>query len=100
MLDCLQLLHFHIESHIPCVEVLNDGVNEPTYINCGLVKLGTNMKIIYIGGGLGIDYEGITTYYFSDMSISYIMEEYAAVGVKLFRVSYNQKGVSNPIIYS
>lgn len=99
MLDCLQLLHFHIGSQIPSVEILNDGVSEAAYIYCELVKLGAGMKIIDIGGGLGIDYEG-TKSSSSDMSVSYSLEEYAAAVVKAVRVACSQKGVNHPIICS
>lgn len=99
MLDCLQVLHFHIGSQIPCVEVLNDGVSEAAYIYCELVKMGAGMKIIDIGGGLGIDYEG-TKSSCSDMSVSYSLEEYAAAVVKAVRVACSQKGVNHPIICS
>jgi len=81
MLDCLELLHFHIGSKIPWVEVLNDGVSEPAYIYCDLVKLGANMKIIDIRERLGIDYEG-TKSSWSDMYVSNIPEEYVTIVVK------------------
>jgi len=38
--------------------VLNDGVRKMMYIYYDFVKLGANMKISDIGGGLGIYYEG------------------------------------------
>ncbi|KAF5797560.1 putative arginine decarboxylase [Helianthus annuus] len=58
MLDCFELLHFHIGSQIPTTELLADGVGEDTQIYCELVRLGASMKVIDIGGGLGIDYDG------------------------------------------
>ncbi|KAB2042940.1 hypothetical protein ES319_D02G252800v1 [Gossypium barbadense] len=58
MLDCLQLLHFHIGSQIPSTALLQDGVVEATQIYSELVRLGACMKVIDIGGGLGIDYDG------------------------------------------
>ncbi|KAJ1386323.1 PLP-binding barrel [Sesbania bispinosa] len=58
MLDCLQLLHFHIGSQIPSTTFLADGVGEAAQIYCELVRLGAHMRVIDIGGGLGIDYDG------------------------------------------
>ncbi|KAG4209452.1 hypothetical protein ERO13_A03G199500v2 [Gossypium hirsutum] len=58
MLDCLQLLHFHIGSQIPSTALLQDGVVEATQIYSELVRLGACMKVIDIGGGLGVDYDG------------------------------------------
>ena len=54
MLDCLQLLHFHIGSQIPSTTLLTDGVEEAVQIYCELVRLGTSMQVIGIGGGMGI----------------------------------------------
>ncbi|KAK8317325.1 hypothetical protein V6Z12_A13G103300 [Gossypium hirsutum] len=58
MLDCLQLLHFHIGSQIPSTALLQAGVVEAAQIYSELVRLGADMKVIDIGGGLGIDYDG------------------------------------------
>ncbi|KAG0460359.1 hypothetical protein HPP92_020247 [Vanilla planifolia] len=43
MLDCLQLLHFHIGSQIPSTALLADGVGEAAQIYCELVRLGAGM---------------------------------------------------------
>ncbi|PPD99108.1 hypothetical protein GOBAR_DD03837 [Gossypium barbadense] len=56
MLDCLQLLHFHIGSQIPSTALLQDGVVEATQIYSELVRLGACMKVIDIGGGLGMSF--------------------------------------------
>uniref|UniRef100_A0A0C9RFY5 Arginine decarboxylase n=1 Tax=Wollemia nobilis TaxID=56998 RepID=A0A0C9RFY5_9CONI len=99
MLDCLQLLHFHIGSQIPSVTVLNDGVSEAAHIYCELVKMGANMKVIDIGGGLGIDYDG-TKSASSDMSVAYDLEEYASAVVEAVRAACTQKGVVHPVLCS
>lgn len=99
MLDCLQLLHFHIGSQIPSVALLNDGVSEAAYIYCELAKLGANMRIIDIGGGLGIDYDG-TKSGSSDMSVAYTLEEYAMAVVSAIRGVCDQKGVCHPMLCS
>uniref|UniRef100_A0A0D6R5T3 Arginine decarboxylase n=1 Tax=Araucaria cunninghamii TaxID=56994 RepID=A0A0D6R5T3_ARACU len=99
MLDCLQLLHFHIGSQIPSVSVLNDGVSEAAHIYCELVKMGANMKVIDIGGGLGIDYDG-TKSASSDMSVAYDLEEYASAVVEAVRAACAQKGVVHPVLCS
>ncbi|URE48173.1 arginine decarboxylase [Musa troglodytarum] len=57
MLDCLQLLHFHIGSQIPTTSLLSDGVGEAAQIYCELARLGAAMRVIDIGGGLGIGYD-------------------------------------------
>ncbi|XP_057741311.1 arginine decarboxylase-like [Arachis stenosperma] len=74
MLDCLQLLHFHIGSMIPSTSLLADGVSEAAQIYCELVRMGANMRVIDIGGGLGIDYNGSKSSD-SDVSVGYGLEK-------------------------
>lgn len=99
MLDCLQLLHFHIGSQIPSTALLADGVGEAAQIYCELVRLGAGMCVIDIGGGLGIDYDGSQSSS-SDMSVGYSLEEYAAAVVQCIRDVCDQKFVKHPIICS
>ncbi|KAK8564333.1 hypothetical protein V6N12_036459 [Hibiscus sabdariffa] len=99
MLDCLQLLHFHIGSQIPSTDLLQEGVGEAVQIYSELVRLGANMKVIDIGGGLGIDYDGSKSGN-SDLSVSYGLEEYASAVVNAIRVVCDQKSIKHPIICS
>ncbi|XP_043697338.1 arginine decarboxylase-like [Telopea speciosissima] len=99
MLDCLQLLHFHIGSQIPSTTLLADGVRESAQIYCELVRLGAGMRVIDIGGGLGIDYDGSRSTE-SDLSVGYGLEEYAAAVVQAVRHACDQKFVKHPVICS
>ncbi|XVE48951.1 hypothetical protein DITRI_Ditri01bG0043300 [Diplodiscus trichospermus] len=99
MLDCLQLLHFHIGSQIPSTALLQDGVGEAAQIYSELVRLGADMKVIDIGGGLGIDYDGSKSGN-SDLSVSYGLEEYASAVVNAIRFVCDRKSIKHPIICS
>lgn len=99
MLDCLQLLHFHIGSQIPSTALLSDGVAEAAQIYCELVRLGAPMRVIDIGGGLGIDYDGSKSGG-SDMSIAYTLDEYALAVVGTIQFICDSKQVHHPIICS
>ncbi|XWS67811.1 hypothetical protein CRYUN_Cryun04dG0037500 [Craigia yunnanensis] len=99
MLDCLQLLHFHIGSQIPSTALLQDGVGEAAQIYSELVRLGADMKVIDIGGGLGIDYDGSKSGN-SDLSVSYGLQEYASAVVNAIRVVCDRKSIKHPIICS
>ncbi|XP_051146902.1 arginine decarboxylase-like [Andrographis paniculata] len=99
MLDCLQLLHFHIGSQIPTTSLLADGVGEAAQIYCELVRFGASMRIIDIGGGLGIDYDGSKSGD-SDLSVGYTLQEYASAVVEAVRLVCNSKGVRHPVICS
>ncbi|KAK4794885.1 hypothetical protein SAY86_012879 [Trapa natans] len=99
MLDCLQLLHFHIGSQIPSTTLLADGVSEAAQIYCELVRLGAQMQVIDIGGGLGIDYDGSKSPD-SDMSIGYSLQEYASAIVHAIQVVCHRRSVKHPILCS
>ncbi|KAK4747767.1 hypothetical protein SAY87_014353 [Trapa incisa] len=99
MLDCLQLLHFHIGSQIPSTALLSDGVGEAAQIYCELVRLGAQMKIIDIGGGLGIDYDGSKSTD-SDISVGYSLEEYASAVVHAIHVVCTNRSVKHPVLCS
>ncbi|KAK6120945.1 hypothetical protein DH2020_045314 [Rehmannia glutinosa] len=99
MLDCLQLLHFHIGSQIPSTSLLADGVGEAAQIYCELVRLGACMKVIDIGGGLGIDYDGSKSQD-SDISVGYSLQDYASAVVEAVRLVCDRKGVNHPVICS
>lgn len=99
MLDCLQLLHFHIGSQIPSTALLADGVGEAAQIYCELVRLGACMRVIDIGGGLGIDYDGSKSQD-SDISVAYSLQEYASAVVEAVRLVCDRKGVKHPVICS
>ncbi|KAG2318602.1 hypothetical protein Bca52824_011815 [Brassica carinata] len=99
MLDCLQLLHFHIGSQIPSTALLSDGVGEAAQLYCELVRLGADMKVIDVGGGLGIDYDGSKSGE-SDLSVGYSLEEYAEAVVASVRSVCDRRSVKHPVICS
>ncbi|HKE00996.1 MAG TPA: biosynthetic arginine decarboxylase, partial [Planctomycetota bacterium] len=76
MLDCLQLLHFHIGSQITAIRAIKDALREGCRILTELYQLGANMRYLDAGGGLGVDYDGSSTNFHSSMN--YTMREYAA----------------------
>ncbi|CAI9769847.1 unnamed protein product [Fraxinus pennsylvanica] len=99
MLDCLQLLHFHIGSQIPSTALLSDGVREASQIYCELIRLGACMKVIDIGGGLGIDYDGSKSQD-SEISVGYSIEDYAYAVVLAVKSVCDRNGVKHPVICS
>ena len=96
MLDCLQLLHFHIGSQVSAIRAFKDAVNEAGRIYVELVKLGAPMGFLDVGGGLGVDYEGSQTN--SSQSINYTIEEYAEDIVDGISRVTNEAGVPHPHI--
>ncbi len=75
LLDCLQLMHFHIGSQISAINVIKDAIQEASRIYVELAMLGADMKYLDVGGGLGVDYDGSQTNFYA--SKNYNMQNYA-----------------------
>jgi len=58
MLDCLQLLHFHLGSQLPNIRNIRDGVTEACRFYLDLIGEGAPLGYLDIGGGLAVDYDG------------------------------------------
>ncbi len=94
MLDCLQLLHFHIGSQITNIRAVKDALRESSRIYVELVALGANMRYLDCGGGLGVDYDGSQTNFHS--SVNYTLAEYASDIVSQVAEACNARGVPHP----
>jgi len=75
MLNCLQLLHFHIGSQISSIGTIKDAIREASQIYGELLEMGANMKYLDVGGGLAVDYDGSKTNF--PASKNYNMQNYA-----------------------
>ncbi len=76
MLDCLELLHFHIGSQITSIRAVKSATREATHLYCNLRRMGcSNLGYMDIGGGLAVDYDGSQTDFHSSMN--YSTQEYA-----------------------
>jgi arginine decarboxylase len=98
MLDCLQLLHFHIGSQISSITVIKDAIREASQIYVQLTKAGANMKYLDVGGGLGVDYDGSKTNFYA--SKNYNMQNYANDIVAAVKDACVQGQVNAPILVS
>ncbi len=75
LVDCLQLMHFHIGSQIPNIRDIQKGLYEAGRYYAELRSLGMPIGLVDVGGGLGIDYEGLRSR--RSCSINYDIQEYA-----------------------
>src|SRR5260221_2740068 len=75
MEDCLQLLHFHLGSQITNIRQIKGAVMEAARVYVEMKRLGAGLKIMDVGGGLGIDYDGSQTDF--ESSVNYTLQEYA-----------------------
>ena len=98
MLDCLELMHFHIGSQITAIRAIKDALRESSRIFVELCGLGAELKFLDVGGGLGVDYDGSKTNFHS--SINYTLQEYANDVVFAVREACDERGVAHPDIIS
>jgi arginine decarboxylase len=88
-LDCMQLLHFHMGSQITNISDINRGLREAGRYYADLRAFGAPIKVVDVGGGLGIDYEGTRSRAYC--SVNYTLQEYAGTVVRALRdICYDQ----------
>jgi arginine decarboxylase len=98
MLDCLELLHFHIGSQITAIRAIKDALKEATRICVEMHDLGARLKFIDVGGGLAVDYDGSQTKFHS--SANYSLQEYANDVVFAVQQACDEKKIPHPDIIS
>lgn len=96
MLDCLQLLHYHIGSQIPNISDIRAGAMEACRLYEELVKEGAPMGYLDLGGGLAVDYDGSNTN--SHSSRNYSMEEYCSDIVESIITVLDRNDIPHPTI--
>ena len=75
MLDCLEMLHFHIGSQITDIRKIKEAIREAGRVYAKLRAQGVSIHYLNLGGGLGVDYDGSKTAF--DSSMNYSVQEYA-----------------------
>lgn len=96
MLDCLQLLHYHLGSQIPNIRDIRTGVLEACQVYMDLVREGANMQFLDLGGGLAVDYDGSKTNYVH--SKNYTLDEYCADIIDVVMTALDPAGIEHPTI--
>ncbi len=96
MLDCLQLLHFHLGSQITNIRDIRTGVAEACRVYAGLVQEGAAMGMLDLGGGLAVDYDGSQTNF--KCSSNYNLGEYCVDIIEVVMTVMNEAGIPHPLI--
>ncbi len=96
LVDCLQLLHFHMGSQISNVRDIANGMREATRYFVEVSRLGCPIRCMDVGGGLGVDYEGTRSRNFC--SINYGLAQYAATIVQPLAEACAEHGLVPPRI--
>jgi len=97
MLDCVELLHFHIGSQITAIRAHKDALREAMRVYVGLHEMGaTSLHLLDVGGGLGVDYVGTGTD--DPSSKNYSEQEYANDVICAAEQASSEAGIPAPDI--
>ncbi|MFZ5532833.1 MAG: biosynthetic arginine decarboxylase [Pseudomonadota bacterium] len=94
LLDCVQLLHFHMGSQMANVRDIRRGLTEAARYFTDLHRLGASLRYVDVGGGLGVDYEGTRSR--GACSVNYSVAEYANVVVHVLKETCQAHGLPEP----
>ncbi|MCP5300793.1 MAG: biosynthetic arginine decarboxylase [Chromatiaceae bacterium] len=97
-LHWLRLLHSHIGSQIPDLRDIHRGINEVTRYFAELHRLGADIRVIDVGGGLGIDYEGSRSQHYC--STNYSLRDYATEVLRPIARTCADHGLAQPMVFS
>lgn len=98
IMDCFELLHFHLGSQISAIRSFKNALREAGRFYVELSKAGAPLKYFDVGGGLGVDYDGSQTNFSSSMN--YTMQEYANDIVYALKEMCDAAEVPHPVIVS
>ncbi|HMT02727.1 MAG TPA: biosynthetic arginine decarboxylase [Burkholderiales bacterium] len=98
LFEHLHLLHCHQGSQIANLRDIQYYITELSTVYIELHKLGVNLKVIDIGGGLAVDYEGSRTRSFN--STNYTLSEYANTILTTIKKNAEANNIPVPDIYS
>ncbi|OQX22520.1 MAG: hypothetical protein BWK80_30230 [Desulfobacteraceae bacterium IS3] len=96
MIDCLQLLHYHIGSQVPDIRDIRSAALEASQVYSGLMKEGAKMGYPDPGGGLAVDYDGSHTNYMH--SRNYTLDEYCSDVVETIMTTPDNNEIRHPTI--
>lgn len=72
----LSMLHFHNGSQITQIKRLKNAVKEASRVYAKIVKMGFEPRLLNVGGGIGVDYDGSKTS--CQSSANYTPKEFAS----------------------
>ena len=97
-LHMMKMLHFHMGSQISSLCDIQVGIQEGMHFFAELAELGVKFKLLNIGGGLAVDYEGSNSN--SYFSMDYSLNDYAKIIIKTVKQSCEKYSLTLPTIFS
>ncbi len=98
LLHCLVLLHSHIGSQIPDIADIGRGMAEVARYYTELALAGAPLRVLDVGGGLGVDYEGSASRHYCSMN--YSLKAYAREVLTHIQQRCREQGLDEPMIFS
>jgi arginine decarboxylase len=95
-LETLKMMHVHMGSQIANVQDIHAGMREVARYYAELRAAGGDIRVVNVGGGLGVDYEGTRSR--GACSINYSVPEYANNIVHALAQVCAEKGLPHPDI--
>ena len=96
MIDCFQMLHFHLGSQITNIRNIRDGLKEACRFYIGLIEDGAPMGYLDLGGGLAVDYTGTAST--EAHSRNYDLGEYSFDVIETVMNSLDAHNVPHPTL--
>jgi len=96
LLECFELLHFHLGSQISNIRNFKSALREGGRFYVELSKMGAPLRYFDVGGGLGVDYDGSQTNF--DSSMNYTRQEYANDLIYAMKEMCDAGSVTHPTI--
>ncbi len=98
LLTQLQLLHFHLGSQLANLRDIERGVQEAGRFFTDLHALGVPVRVLDVGGGLGVDYEGTASRSFCSMN--YSLDQYAQAVVGGIAAACERERLQHPDVFT
>jgi arginine decarboxylase len=96
MLECLQLLHFHLGSQLPNIRNIRSGMLEACRYYVELIQEGVPLHYLDLGGGLAVDYDGSQSN--TTHSMNYSLNEYCVDIVESIMEALDPLAIPHPVI--
>jgi arginine decarboxylase len=97
-LERLVMVHAHIGSQIPDLRDIHRGVAEVARLYAELHRLGAAPRIVDVGGGLGVDYEGSRSP--GECSMTYDLGDYATEVLRPIVAICRAQNLPEPMVFS
>lgn len=98
MIDCLNMLHFHLGSQLPSIHNIRQGVQEACRYYISMIEEGAPMGYLDLGGGLAVDYEG--SHQNGNHSKNYNLNEYCIDIVEAVMQTLDPLAIDHPVLIS